>query len=480
MATLRNLARTITNFGGNHVFRPRVLYQPASEEELLEILRQHKGSRFRAASRLHSWGAGVICDDVMIDLRRMNAVRVVETPDGATASIEGGCQVKHLLSELMRLGNWTTPSVGLITQQAIAGATATGTHGSGKNSLSHYLSAVRVAQFDPETGEPRIVRIDSGPELEAARCSLGCLGIVTGVEMPVRKQYQVEEHFARHAKLDDVLAAETEYPIQQFYFLPWRWDYYAQHRRESEKPRSALAWLYRIYCAVILDVAMHLILIPLGRWCPRAATSFFFRSVLGWFVPRGWRIVDRSDKQLTMGHHYFRHLETEIFIPRSKLGAAMNAFQWLLEHAGGEAVRCPADVQSSLEATGDWRDIDSLRGQYVHHYPICVRKVLPDATMISMASGGDEAWYAVSFITYQHPQKRQGFFKLSELMVRLAEYAFGGRPHWGKNCPLTSEQVDRLYPRIAEFRAIAKKADPDGSFTSDWTRRVLLTEGPSP
>lgn len=480
MVTLRNLARTITNFGGNHVFRPRARYQPASEEELLEILRQHKGSRFRAASRLHSFGEGVICDDVMIDLRRMNAVRVVETPNGAIARIEGGCQVKHLLSELMRLGNWTTPSVGLITQQAIAGATATGTHGSGKNSLSHYVSAVRVAQFDPVTGEPRIVRIDSGPELEAARCSLGCLGIVTGVEMPVRKQYQVEERFAHHRSLDDVLKAEEEYPIQQFYLIPWRWDFIAQHRKESTSPRSALAWLYRLYCSAILDVAMHLILIPLGRWFPRWGAATFFGTIMPYCVPYGWRVVDRSDKQLTMGHHYFRHLETEIFIPRSQLGAALQVFEWLLRHFGGETIACPDDVRQRLEATGDWDGIEAMRGRYVAHYPICVRKVLPDATMISMASGGDEAWYAVSFITYQHPQKRQGFFKLSELMVRLAEYAFGGRPHWGKNCPLTSEQVDRLYPRIAEFRAIAKKADPDGSFTNDWTRRVLLTEGPSP
>ena len=36
----------------------------------------------------------------------------------------------------------TLPSLGLIDEQTVAGATATGTHGSGRNSLSHYVQAV--------------------------------------------------------------------------------------------------------------------------------------------------------------------------------------------------------------------------------------------------------------------------------------------------------------------------------------------------
>jgi FAD/FMN-containing dehydrogenase len=468
------IQKKVANFGRNHIFRPQSLYQPASENELLEIMRRHKGQRFRAASRLHSWGEGVICEDVMIDLRRMNDVRLVEAREGLRADVQAGCQVKRLLVELIRLGNWTLPSVGLITQQAIGGATATGTHGSGKNSLSHYLAAVRIANFDPQTGEPRVIEIDSSPELECVRCSLGCLGIVTGVTIAVREQYRVEEHFARYASVEDVLSAESDYPIQQFFLIPWRWDFFAQHRRETDRPRSLLATVYRVYFSLVFDIAMHLIVISLALWFPRWVTAVFFKKILPLFVVRGWRVVDRSDKQLTMGHHYFRHLETEIFVPRSKLPAALELFKWLLRHFGGEKIGCPDAVRSQLEATGDWDNIDQHCGAYVAHYPICCRKVAPDATTISMASGGDEAWYAVSFITYQFPNRRAGFFQLMDIMVRVAAKSFGARPHWGKHCPIDAATVDAIYPKINEFRHIVAEFDANGDFTNSWTRRVLL------
>ena len=30
--------------------------------------------------------------------------------------------------------------------------------------------------------------------------------------------------------------------------------------------------------------------------------------------------------------------------------------------------------------------LDELRGMYTHHYPICIRRVLPDDTLISMTA----------------------------------------------------------------------------------------------
>src|SRR5262245_28881736 len=257
----------ITNFGGNTTFRPAVRYAPRSESELLDILRRHRGRRIRAIGRLHSWSDVTVCEDVLLDLRHLDSVVV----HADYVEVGAGCPIKRIIRELQRTGQ-TLSSLGLIDEQSIAGAAATGTHGSGRHSMSHYVEAVRLACYDPHTGEPTIREISSGPELRAARCSLGCLGIVTSVCLAIRLQYQIEEHFRRYERLEQVLEHEVTYDLQQFFLVPWRWDYFAQHRREVDRPRSRLAPLYRLYWGVGMDVGLHILVRLLARWLPAWCT----------------------------------------------------------------------------------------------------------------------------------------------------------------------------------------------------------------
>ena len=66
--------------------------------------------------------------------------------------VGAGCRIGRLLVELERQGGCTLSSLGLITRQTIAGAISTGTHGSGRNSMSHDDEGVRVARYDTATG----------------------------------------------------------------------------------------------------------------------------------------------------------------------------------------------------------------------------------------------------------------------------------------------------------------------------------------
>jgi FAD/FMN-containing dehydrogenase len=118
---------------------------------LLQILREQRGKRIRAVGRLHSWSAAPQAEEVLLDLRKLKSVQVTWDDRGPVAVIGGGCQIKDILRELDR-HDLTLPTVGLISEQTIAGAAATGTHGSGRSSLSHYLAAVRLACYDATTG----------------------------------------------------------------------------------------------------------------------------------------------------------------------------------------------------------------------------------------------------------------------------------------------------------------------------------------
>ena len=209
------------NFGDNIRLNPKTAYTPATEQEVVEILDRHHGQRIRCIGRLHSWSRVVECNDVLLDLRHLNHVNPVADSEARLVSVGAGCQIKHLLAELERLKNWTLPSLGLITEQAVAGAVSTGTHGSGRNSLSQYVVSVRIAHYDSGTGKATVTEISSGDPLRAARCSLGCLGVIVSVTMQCRPSYNVEEAWHEHKQLADVIEAEREYPLQQGALNSW-------------------------------------------------------------------------------------------------------------------------------------------------------------------------------------------------------------------------------------------------------------------
>ena len=461
------------NFGRNRVLQPSAAYTPADEQEVLEILDRHSGQSIRAVGRLHSWSEAILGDGVQLDLRRLD--NVLLEPDGEDffATVGAGCQVKRLLKELNR-GGATLHSLGLIDVQTIAGAISTGTHGSGRHSMSHYVEEVRIARYDESTGRAFIDELSAGEPLLAARCSLGSLGIILSVKIRCRAQYHIQEHFTESRRLEDVLAAEESYPLQQFYFIPWRWSYFIQHRREDTGKRSLLAKLYRLYWFGVMDYAMHLKILFLQRVVrSRRMIRFTFRRVVSTFLIRNWKVTDRSSSMLVMKHEAFRHIEIELFVPRDKLADALRFTKEVIEVAGGTESAMSDVNQQRIKDIGMQDALEELQDQYCQHYPICVRRVLPDDTLISMASGGDQDWYAVSFISYAKPARRAGFTLFSRFMARSMSQLFEARPHWGKISPLEASELTSLYPRFDTFRTVCKTFDPQGVFQNEWTTALL-------
>ena len=467
------------NFGRNQVFQPSAAYTPADEREVLQILDRHRGQRIRAIGRLHSWSDAVLNNGVLLDLRRLNDIRLQPDGDQFVATVGAGCQIKRLLKELDRDGV-TLHSLGLITEQTIAGAISTGTHGSGRHSMSHYVVGVRLARYDTSTGRAFIEELSSGEQLHAARCSLGSLGIILSVKFRCRAQYNVEEHFTESRRLSDVLDAETPFPLQQFYLIPWRWSYFSQHRREDDRPRSRLASLYRLYWLGVMDYGMHLLLLSLKRVLrSRRLIRLAFRHIIPAFLIRNWKVTDRSSSMLVMKHEAFRHIEIELFVPRDQLVAALGFAQEVIKVAGGRKLTLSADSQRRIEELGMQEDLVGLRDQYFHHYPICVRRGLPDDTLISMTSGAEDDWYALSFISYAGPARRAGFSLFANFMARSMSQLFHARPHWGKVCPLEANELTSLYPKFDAFRTVCNTLDPQGVFQNDWTVALLEADGPA-
>lgn len=470
------MTRDITNFGRNIEFRPAEVFQPSSVEELLRILDRCRGQEIRAVGRLHSWSKAPSTDGIMLDLRKIDSVEIDQTGEFPTVIVGAGCQLKQLVKKL-DAQQLALPSLGLIDEQSVAGATATGTHGSGKHSLSHYVESVSIAHYDAESGKAKITVVDDGQDLQAARCSLGLMGIVVSIRFRCRNSYNIEERALAHDSLSSVLALETEYPQQQFYLMPWSWRYFGHHRVETTAKKSWHASFYRAYCFGVVDVGLHVAIFILVKLLKLAwPVRFFYRRILPFTIVRNWKTVDNSSAMLIMEHELFRHVEIEVFVRRSQLDQAIQLMIDIISVFGDRDLQNPHATETSLKKIGRWQELAGHRGQYVHHYPICIRRIQSDATLISMASPSNELeedWYAISLISYQWPSERLGFFAFADFIGPAFAALFDGRCHWGKYNPLQRQDIEGLYPAKEEFELTARRFDPDGVFKNDWFREIF-------
>ena len=422
-----------TTFGGDVRFAPRHAYAPRTEAEVLAILGRHATGHVRVGGALHSWNPGVASDDAYIDLRHFDGVRVERTADGVWATVGGGARIKNVLRKLHAWGDATLPSVGLITEQSIAGAISTATHGSGRNSLSHFMAEVRVAAYDPDACEARVFTWTDGDELRAARCAVGCMGVVLAVKFKCIPKYDVAETVVPCDTLDEVLKGEGEWPLQQFYLLPHRWTYFAQRlRKRPPGPRSWGATLYRAWWYFGIDVGLHLALKALAAVNHPSLTRGFFRHVLPPMILKNRTVVDRGERMLVMEHELFRHLEIELFVPASRLPEAAEFVRVVVDVFAGTQTELPPDFPFRDELLAH-------TGTFTFHYPITFRRVPPDDALISTSSG-PEPVYAISFITLAEP--RDAFFALGRFLAVSMMTLFAARPHWGKWFPLAAADVE--------------------------------------
>ena len=440
---------------------------------MLRILDEHRSGTVRVIGAGHSWNGGIETSDALLDLRHLRQIRV--HADRGRVSVGGGCRIAEVLAHLAPCG-LTLPSIGLIARQSVAGAVATGTHGSGRHSMSHYVESMRIACYDAD-GEAEVRTVDSGQTLRAARCSVGALGVVVEVTLKCVPQYYVCERCVWRPDLDAVLDNESAAPLQQFYLMPRTWAY-LEHERSvaSDNRRSGAAMLYRAYWLVVIDILLHLgIKLTASLLRSRRLVDVLYRHLLPACIFPKWQVTDRSDRQLLMRHDLFHHLEMEVFVPRDKLKPALDFVSEVLRVADNADYEASAGVHDRIRAL-DMRDsFERIRGSYSHHYPICVRRIRPDDTLISMASchcREEQDWYAISLITFTEP--RLSFRNVARFLATTMARSLGARLHWGKWYPLEAGQIEDSCPGLAPFRAISAQFDSRGVFRNRFIEKTMF------
>jgi FAD/FMN-containing dehydrogenase len=468
------------NFGRNVVYEPRHRYTPRTEAEVLAILAKHRNGSVRVQSTGHSWSRVVEADDALVRLSHFTSIVVETGPAGPVARIGAGATLGQIVAALRKTG-YSLPTLGAITRQTIAGATATATHGTGSASLSSFVRAVRLACYDAG-GNPVIRTIAGGDELLAARASLGCMGIILEMTLELVPRFWMHEVMRPHEGLEAVLEQQDEWPQQQFLVFPYGWRWYAYHRKKVPSPAAralrTLTW-YRVYDVLIVELVMH----GLVKAVHGVARLLGDRVIRGFWthllppVMRGLPVTGESPAVLTLHtahHHTFGHVEMELFLPQEHLRAAVALVQEAIPFLAGWKEELSAGLRAELLRVGLLEEYRALRGSFAYHYVIFFRHILAEDTLLAMNEGGER--YSMSLFSFEGSRRREGYYAACRVLARACARLFAARPHWGKYNPLTPEELRPLYPRLDRFREICRAHDPRGVFQNAYTKETLMQD----
>lgn len=214
------------NWSGSVRARPQRIVRPRSEQALCALVRKARaeGTSVRVAGAGHSSSALVATEGILVDLSRFH--RVVSTARAhCRAVVQAGAELQALGKALYQ-ADLALPNYGDVATQRIAGAIGTGTHGTGprQGNLSTMLAGARLVDGH---GEVRVIDASDRAALEAARVSLGTLGIFTALDLQLVPAFDVRR--IEFAAPVDALLADLDRLVEgnrsmDFYWYPRRDD----------------------------------------------------------------------------------------------------------------------------------------------------------------------------------------------------------------------------------------------------------------
>ena len=429
---------TWTNFAGRHSVRPQRVVAPADLDELRRVLKEASdaGSRVRVVGSGHSYSDIAIAPETQVSLRHLSRVLHVDAAAGLV-TVQGGMTLHQIRAELRR-HRLAFANMGDIDHQSIAGALSTGTHGTG---LRMPAFASQITALELMLADGTIVRYaeEDGDRWDAARVSLGALGVIVSVTLRAVPHYRLRRSDAVISR-DQAFALLADPPQEGhvgLYFMPYidqvlMWT--AERTQDPIDKPSALGEWFRDVVKVNYGLgAMGAV----ARRAPRLVPALS-RSFAKGIKPE--TTVDDYDK-VFLRPLFVRHDAWEFGVPLTRANDAVRALMSSIEDAGlPYAFPCETRIAPAETA---W-----LHPTYGRPTACIGAAIYPGVDV-------EAAWET----------------------AQRAAVDLGGRPHWGKWHTLEAADLARLYPRWADFQAIRRELDPEGLFGSPAVDRVLGSVG---
>lgn len=424
------------NWAGNVTFAAATVQRPTTVAELQAVVASARS--VRALGTGHSFNQ--IADTTGALVLLAGLPRQIDVDSKArTVTVAAGTSYGELAAELDRHG-LALHNMGSLPHISVAGACATGTHGSG-DANGNLATAVRGLELVSAAGDvTNLSRGDGDAQFPGAVVSLGCLGIVTSLTLDVIPAYQITQTVYDNLprdRLDDEFDAIMSGGYSVSLFTDWQRpvidQVWRKSRVESPSPgpdpgRESLAAPPAWHGASAASGPRH----PLPSLSDLAGTVC--TQQLG--VPGPWnQRLPHFRLEFTPSHG--EELQSEYLLPRVHAVAAL--------HAVAELAPLLAPVLQVSE----------------------VRTVAADELWLSPSFERD--CVAIHF-TWVKDEAAVGSV-LPAVEDRLAE--FGARPHWGKLFAMGADDLAPLYPRLEDFVRLVDGFDPGRKFRNPFVDRCL-------
>lgn len=429
---------TWSNWAGNVSATPARFLEPRSVAEVAAVVRRaaERQQRVRVVGAGHSFTPLCATDGTLLRLTHLSGILDVDRLR-QRVRVAGGTPL-HVLNPLLDGLGLALPNLGDIDRQSIAGAIATGTHGTG---VQHQGIASAVIGITLVLADGSTVSVDDSHESElfqAARVGLGAFGVITEVELQCVPAFRLRA-IETPGRLDEIIDG-YEQLIDEFDHVDFHWFPHTDRvllKRNSRVPdddpgQPQPAWRERldedilsnkVFGALNRAAAVRPGIVPrLNRVSAR---------VLGAkeYTDTSWKVFCSSRD--------VRFRESEYAVPRAALPVVISALRtWIDAHH----VALP--------------------------FPVEVRSTGADDVWLSTAYARENAYVAVH---QYHRMDDGGTFAAFEAIVREHE----GRPHWGKLHTLGAEDLSRLYPRFGDALRVRDRVDPDRRFANDHLTHLL-------
>ena len=406
-----------TNWAGNHAYAGARLERPASLDELAEVVAA--APRVRAIGSRHSF-TDIVDSDVLVSL---DALPTVVDLDAATQTVTVGGGARYGdVSQAIHAQGWALANLASLPHISVAGAVSTGTHGSGDSNAS-LATAVQALTLLDGSGVSRTVR-RGDPDFDGTVVGLGAVGIVTSLTLDLEPTYDVRQdvwtdlpYAAVADHFDDITA--SGYSVSLFtdfsdagFTQVWVKSRAAEAPEELFGARRATVELHPDISAVAEGVTQQGGVV--GPWLERLP---HFRLE---FTPSNGA-----------------ELQSEFLVPRTRALEALDAFRALRPRLDG----------------------------LLHVAEL--RTVAADDLWLSSAYATDVVGFHLTWVLHE-----PGVYAvLPDLEAALLP--LGARPHWGKCFVATAAELEPLYPRLADFRALRDRVDPDRTFGNAFLDRVI-------
>ncbi|HET9238946.1 MAG TPA: D-arabinono-1,4-lactone oxidase [Oligoflexus sp.] len=420
--------------------RPRETLRPQNLAELQSVVQKSHKVRVRGTG--HSFNACVATPDTLLHSDALNRVLHLD-PVKKQVKVEAGIKLKDLNLVLWQNG-LAFPSLGDIAEQAMGGLVATGTHGTGLKWGSfcdgRSLIGMELVLADGSLLELRADREDDRLMLEAARLSLGTLGVIYSLS------FQLED--AHHLEFSSRIVSQKEALDPALYKTHDHFEYFTFPFHDQ------VLMLTRDHCSKTCDRGR------LGAWINDVVMeNFVLASVLRLtsFWPSKIGSVMRLMTQLASEEHYVgRCYEV--------MASMRNVRFFEMEYA--------FPLERIEEALTIYHDVNRFHAQktkgeaYYASFPGEVRFLGGDVgTMLSPTLGQPTSYLAVQVFP-SFGSGYEGYFRTMEDEFRKIK----GRPHWGK---LFYKNPMDAYPRFHEWNKIRQSLDPGGKFLNPFADALV-------